>query len=205
MFTTAEGKTRFSESHVCGLLTSEINRQAFHVQIVLASVPFCVGSIPWANAPCTQLLTPQASCQGSCPALSLPSVLRNHPAAPTGMPAPGISARAAEFPLPHLLPCSATGCFSTADGNSVWMHTELRDRPRSHRPANPQHRVSSLPPGGLGAGYPLCPRLWSAVRSPPGWKSLRTPHLTAMALICTSTKTYFYCLLLDLISKQFAE
>lgn len=55
------------------------------------------------------------------------------------------------------------------------------------RRCRPQHGVSSLPPGALKAGCPFCPRLWPAVRASPGWKGLRTQHLTAMALICTST------------------
>lgn len=58
------------------------------------------------------------------------------------------------------------------------------------RRCRPQHGVSSLLPGALKAGCPFCPRLWSAVRTSPGWKGLRMQHLTAMALICTSTDLY---------------
>lgn len=39
MFPIAKDKTHFSESRVRGLFAAEANRPAFHVQIVLASVP----------------------------------------------------------------------------------------------------------------------------------------------------------------------
>lgn len=169
MFTTAKEKPHFNEYHVHRLLTPEINRLAFHVQIVLANVPLRgqhpVGKYVLAHS--IPHLQPGAGSR-SCPALSLPSILRNYTAAPTGMPAPGISASTPECQLPYLLPASATGYFSMAHGSNVWMYTELRDRPRSHPAAADLSSVSSLPPGALKAGCPFCPRLWSAVRTSPG-------------------------------------
>lgn len=125
MFTTAEERTHFSESHVYGMLSPEINRPAFHVQIVLASVPLS-GQHP----------TPQE--RAADPALPSPCLPFSEiiPRLQEGCPQPGslLQQQNATFlisspALPRDISPRQTGTCS------VWMYTELRDWPPSHRAA----------------------------------------------------------------------
>lgn len=175
MFTIAKEKTHFSESHGYRLFTPEINRPTLQVQIVLASVPLGgqhpVGKYPLANIP-----HPKPAAGNRQQILPCPLPAFHSPKSSCGS---NRDAHTWDLCWNNRMPPSTSpprlchGIFLQGRREQCvdvyWIKGPATIPPRRCRA---QHRVSSLLPGGLKQGYPFCPRLRSAVWTPPGRKGL---------------------------------